>query len=569
MVKKINKMIKNIIENSNKDNEKNLIDLSQVRLVVIFGIFSILFISLFLRSVDLILLNQTPKNNFSSSNSIINEKNRADIFDRNNMLLATNVNSASIYAKPAEIINKTEASIKLASVLNNQNFSDIEKKLTSGKSFIWIKRQVSPKEHFEVNKLGIPGIKFQEELKRIFPQESLFAHVIGSVGVDNQGLSGVEKKLNKRLLDSTKSIFLTVDTRVQHALRQELYLSMKKFNAIGAAGVVMNVNSGEIIGLVSLPDFNPNIKIKPSDDAAFSRVTLGSYEMGSTFKPFTVAAALQNKVISLKDGYDATKPLKVSRFIIRDDHPKERWLSVPEIFKYSSNIGMAQMAKDLGVEKQKELLKKLGILDRSKVELSEVGKPIIPRTWREINSMTISYGHGIAVNLLQVANAYAILVNGGKKITPTILLNNDNESNGYVNNERVISEETSKKIRGLLRLTVKSGTAKKADRIGYEIGGKTGTAEKPTKGGYQKDSIITSFIGVFPMDRPRYVIAIMLDEPKGIKETHFYRSAGWTAAPTVGNIIERVGPLLDVMPTKTKNYWKNFEATYISVKSNE
>ncbi len=569
MVKKINKMIKNIIENSNKDNEKNLIDLSQVRLVVIFGIFSILFISLFLRSVDLILLNQKPKNNFSSSNSIINEKNRADIFDRNNMLLATNVKSASIYAKPAEIINKTEASIKLASVLNNQNFSDIEKKLTSGKSFIWIKRQVSPKEHFEVNKLGIPGIKFQEELKRIFPQESLFAHVIGSVGVDNQGLSGVEKKLNKRLLDSTKSIFLTVDTRVQHALRQELYLSMKKFNAIGAAGVVMNVNSGEIIGLVSLPDFNPNIKMKPSDDAAFSRVTLGSYEMGSTFKPFTVAAALQNKVISLKDGYDATKPLKVSRFIIRDDHPKERWLSVPEIFKYSSNIGMAQMAKDLGVEKQKELLKKLGILDRSKVELSEVGKPIIPRTWREINSITISYGHGIAVNLLQVANAYAILVNGGKKITPTILLNNGNESNGYVNNERVISEETSKKIRGLLRLTVKSGTAKKADRIGYEIGGKTGTAEKPTKGGYQKDSIITSFIGVFPMDRPRYVIAIMLDEPKGIKETHFYRSAGWTAAPTVGNIIERVGPLLDVMPTKTKNYWKNFEATYISVKSNE
>ncbi|PPR79292.1 MAG: Peptidoglycan synthase FtsI [Alphaproteobacteria bacterium MarineAlpha2_Bin1] len=563
-------MKKNIIENINKDNEKNLIDLSQVRLVVIFGIFSILFITLFIRSIDLILLNDKSFNSFSSNNSNIDKKNRSDIFDRSNVLLATNVKSASIYANPKEIIDKIEASSKLASVLNHQNSFDIQKKLTSGKPFVWIKRQVSPKEHFQVNKLGIPGIKFKQEVKRVFPQQSLFAHVVGSVGIDNQGLSGLEKKLNQRLLKSNKSVLLTVDTRVQHALRRELNLSMKKFDAIGAAGIIMDVDNGEIIGLVSLPDFNPNIKIKPSDDEAFSRATLGSYEMGSTFKPFTVAAALQNKIITMKDGYDATKPLKVSRFIIRDDHPKERWLSVPEIFKYSSNIGMAQMAKDLGVDKQKELLEKLGILDRSKVELSEVGKPLIPKNWREINSITISYGHGIAVSLLQVAKAYAILVNGGKKITPTLLLNDNNfipDENFY--NERVISEDTSKKIRGLLRLTVKSGTAKKADRLGYEIGGKTGTAEKPSRGGYQKDSIITSFVGVFPMDMPRYVIAIMLDEPKGIKETHFYRSAGWTAAPTVGNIIERVGPLLDVMPNKTKNYWKNFEATYISVKSNE
>ena len=551
-------------------NNKNLIDLSQIRLVVIFGIFSILFIALFIRSVDLILLNDKSKKNISKEYSIINQKNRSNIFDRSNVLLATNIKSASIYANPKEIINKNEASIKLALVLDNKDLPEIQKKLTSNKSFVWIKRQVSPKEHFEVNRLGIPGIKFQEEVKRVFPQEYLFSHVIGSVGVDNQGLSGIEKKLNQRLLESKDSVFLTVDTRIQHALRHELFLSMNRFNAIGAAGVIMNVNNGEIIGLISLPDFNPNTKEKPSDDAAFSRVTLGSYEMGSTFKPFTVAAALQHQIIDLKDGYDATKPLKVSRFIIRDDHPKKRWLSVPEIFKYSSNIGMAQMAQDLGVDKQKDLLKKLGILDRSQLELSEIGKPLIPKTWREINSMTISYGHGIAVNLLQVAKAYAILVNGGKKIYPTLLLNRSEYiSEIYSNNERVVSEETSKKIRGLLRLTVKSGTAKKADRVGYEVGGKTGTAEKPTKGGYKKDAIITSFVGIFPMDKPRYVIAIMLDEPKGIKETHFYRSAGWTAAPTVGNIISRVGPLLDVMPVNTKKYWKNFETTYISVKANE
>ncbi len=550
--------------------EKKMIDLSQVRLVVIFGIFTILFLTLFLRSVDLILLNNNS-NDFSQSNPpIIIKKNRADIYDRNNILLATNVKSASIYANPREILNKEEVSRKLARILIDQGYSGLNKKLTSNRSFVWIKRQVSPKEHFEVNKLGIPGIKFQEEIRRVFPQGSLFSHVIGSVGVDNEGLSGVEKKLNRQIISSKGPLKLSINSSVQHALKRELSLAMKKFNAIGAAGVIMDVNNGEIISLISLPDFNPNIKGKPSDDAAFSRATLGNYEMGSTFKPFTVAAALQHNIINLKDGYDATKPLRVSRFIIRDDHPKSRWLSVPEIFKYSSNIGMAQMARDLGVEKQKDFLDKLGILDSANIELSEVGKPIVPNIWREINTMTISYGHGIAVNLLQVANAYATLVNGGKKISPTLLLDeNEMITNKNLKAERVISEDTSSKIRGLLRLTVMSGTAKKADIAGYEVGGKTGTAEKPSVGGYNKDSIITSFVGVFPMDKPKYVVAVMLDEPKGIKETHFYRSAGWTAAPTVGNVISRIGPLLRVPPNKEKKYWKNFEATYISVKTNE
>ncbi len=555
---------------NNLDNlEKKIIDLSQVRLVVIFGIFTILFLTLFLRSVDLILLNN-KSNEFSKS--ILpptSKKNRVDIYDRNNVLLATNVKSASIYANPKEILNKTEVSKKLSRVLGGQEYSELKKKLTSNSSFVWIKRQVSPKEHFEVNKLGIPGINFQEEIRRVFPQGSLLSHVIGSVGVDNEGLSGIEKKLNNQITSSERPLKISIDSSVQHALKRELSLAMEKFKAIGSAGVIMNVNNGEIISLISLPDFNPNIKGKPSDDAAFSRVTLGNYEMGSTFKPFTVAAALQHNIINLKDGYDATKPLKVSRFIIRDDHPKSRWLSVPEIFKYSSNIGMAQMARDLGVEKQKKFLEKLGILDSSKIEISEVGKPIIPKIWREINSMTISYGHGIAVNLLQVANAYAILVNGGKKISPTLLLEKNQIPPNNIKVEKVISEDTSRKIRGLLRLTVMSGTAKKADIPGYEVGGKTGTAEKPSGGGYNKDSIITSFVGVFPMDKPQYVVAIMLDEPKGIKETHFYRSAGWTAAPTVGNVISRIGPLLRVLPAKEKKYWKNFEATYISVKANE
>ncbi len=557
-----------------EDNHNKLIDLSQVRLVVIFGIFSILFLVLIIRSVDLILLTDKPSTDSQSKNKIATPIIRSEIFDRNHVLLATNVVSASIYANPQEIINKIKVSNDLSLALEGVDSSELLKKLSSSKSFVWVKRQVSPREHFSVNSLGIPGVKFQKEVKRVFTQGPLFSHVLGNVDIDNQGLSGIEKKLNEKLISDESGIHLTIDSRVQHALRDELSLSMRRFSAIGAAGIVLDVNNGEILALISLPDFDPNLNKKPSDNKAFNRATLGSYEMGSTFKPFTVAAALENGIINLKDSYDATKPLRVSRFIIRDDHPKNKWLSIPEIFMYSSNIGMARMAQDLGPDQQRAFLKELGILDRPDFEISEVGKPIYPHRWKELSSMTISYGHGIAVNLLQLASAYAVLVNGGNKINPTLLVRDEKKSQNLLevtnqSSKKIISEETSQKIRGLLRLTVKSGTAKQADIQGYEIGGKTGTANKPGDGAYKKDSIITSFVGVFPMDKPKYAVAVMLDEPKGIKETHFYRSAGWTAAPTVGKVISRVGALLNVQPSKEKKYWKNFEATYISVRRNE
>jgi len=336
-----------------------------------------------------------------------------------------------------------------------------------------------------------------------------------------------------------------VDIRVQHALRDELGRAIAKFNALGAAGVVVDVNTGEVLAMASLPDFDPNHPNSVPSDNRFNRATKGVYELGSVFKAFTVAMALDTGTVNITSGYDASRPIKISRFTIRDDHAKNRWLSVPEIFMYSSNIGAAKMAVDVGGVRQEKFMSRLGLLHRSTVELPEVGDPLLPSNWGAIYSMTVGFGHGIAVSPMQMASGLSAVVNGGILMPATLL---KHESEAEIRGDRVLSRRTSDHMRRLLRLVVEKGTGGKAAIKGYVIGGKTGTAEKAGRHGYRRKALLTSFVAAFPMNAPRYVVYSLLDEPQGIKETHGFASAGWTAAPTAGRIIARIAPLLGVKP---------------------
>jgi len=331
-------------------------------------------------------------------------------------------------------------------------------------------------------------------------------------------------------------------------LRDEMIRAVAKFHAIGAAGLIMDVNNGEVLALASLPDFDPNGKQQNKDEAQFNRVTLGTYEMGSTFKVFNTAMTLDAGLAGLDDMYDATDPIRVSRFTISDFHAKRRPLSVTEIFLYSSNIGSAKMALHVGGKVQKEFLGKLGMMRRPDFELRELGDPSWPRPWPDLSTMTVAFGHGMAVSPLQLGVGVASLVNGGRLVRPTLVRYSDGVT--PVPGPQIVSEKTSRQMRYLMRLVVGSseGTGKQADVPGYEVAGKTGTADKQQAGRYRKDSRISSFVGMFPASQPRYLVFVMLDEPKGIKETFNFATAGWTAAPTAGSVIRRIAPMLGVAP---------------------
>lgn len=475
---------------------------------------------------------------------------RADILDRNGEILATNLETYSLYADTRKIKDPERVAAGLVKVLPELTMSEVEAKLKSGRSFVWIKRKLTPSQHWAVNALGVPGFNYRREEERVYPHGSLASHVLGYVDTDGNGLGGVEHFFDDTLGDkqlSDRPLKLSLDIRVQHALADELQAAMRGHEAIGAGGLVMDVNTGELLALVSMPDFDPNQSGRAQPNAMFNRVTKGLYELGSSFKTFTLAAALDDGLVSLHDGYDATKPLRVARFWIRDDHPKARYLSVPEIYTYSSNIGMAQMADDMGGKRQQAFLKSIGLLEPTPVELTEVGAPMFDKRWGRLHTMTASYGHGISVSPLNLATGIAAMVNGGRLIPATLV---HKDADAYIESRRVIKERTSGQIRRLMRMVVKEGTGSKAEAIGYRVGGKTGTAEKAkTDGrGYDRKSLISSFVGVYPMDDPKFVVFAMLDEPKGNKSTFGFAGGGWTAAPTVRNVIMRTAPILGVAP---------------------
>ena len=482
---------------------------------------------------------------------------RPDILDRNGEVLATDVRVPSLYAEPRRLIDVDEAVELLTADLPDLDATELRERLSSRRGFVWLKRDITSEQQREIYHQGLPGIGFLNENKRDYPNGAEVSHLLGRVDIDNQGTAGVEKWLDNQGLAALHlaglatdrlqtPVQLAVDLRVQHALRDELVKARDKFHAIASAGLVLNVRTGEIVAMVSEPDYDPNIPHNPRDQSLINRLTTGVYEMGSTFKAFTVAMALDSGKVTLKSSFDAHNPLHYGKFDIHDFEPMQRSLSVPEIFTYSSNIGAARIAMSMGVDAHKAFLKKMGQLDRLRTELPESAEPIVPKRWSELNTITIAFGHGLSVAPLQAVMGVGALMNGGILIPPTFLKRTEAEAQALGN--RVIKPETSAMMRYLMRLNVEKGTASKADVAGYYIGGKTGTADKVVFGRYSKTRVLTDFMAVLPADQPRYVLLIMLDEPKALPETHGFTTSGWNAVPTGGAVVARIAPLLGIEP---------------------
>lgn len=524
---------------------KQSIEIAQHRLVITGVLFALAFTIVMLRLVDVTILKEGHEPRVSRLPKSELQTERADIVDRNGVLLATSLQTGSLYANPKLVLDAGDAAAKLARVLPGLNEKEAATKLASERSFVWLRRNLTPKEQYAVNRLGIPGLFFQREERRVYPHGALTAHVVGFTDIDKRGLAGVEQYFDDRLKQSSEPLRLSIDIRAQHLVREELRGAMQEFQAIGAAAMVLDVQTGEMIAMVSLPDFDSNAPGQSEPETRFNRNTLGVYEPGSTFKIFNTAMALDYGTTTMTGGYDATKPIQVSRFTISDYKGQKRWLSVPEIFMYSSNIGSVRMALDVGRDRQREFLGRLGFLKAPAIELPEVGSPLVPSPWREINTMTASFGHGISVTPLQLVAGTAAVVNGGVQRPVTLLRRDDDRVPAGT---RVISARTSDNMRRLMRLVVEKGTAKSSNVPGYLVGGKTGTAEKIVNGRYKKDARISSFVGAFPMTAPRFVVYAMLDEPKGNKSTAGYATAGWVVAPAMGRIVTRLASLYGIAP---------------------
>jgi cell division protein FtsI (penicillin-binding protein 3) len=482
---------------------------------------------------------------------------RPDILDHNGQILATDVKTPSLFAEPRKLIDPDEAEELLTAVLPDLDRKELRERLNSNRGFVWLKREMTPKQQQEIHHLGIPGIGFLTENKRVYPNGPIVSHELGVVNIDNQGIAGIEKWIDGQGLAALhmaglatdrlqRPVQLALDLRVQFALRDELVKARAKYKAKAAAGIVLNVNTGEIAALASEPDYDPNNPREANDPTRINRLTTGVYEMGSTFKVLTVAMALDSGKATLNSTFDARQPLHYGRFAIHDYEPKHRFLSVPEIFTFSSNIGAARMALAVGVDGHKAFLKKMGQLDRLRTELPESAEPLVPKHWGELNTVTIAFGHGLSVAPLQAAMGIAATVNGGLLIKPTFLKRSHEEAMAIA--KRVLKPETSLDMRYLMRLNAEKGTATFANVQGYYVGGKTGTAEKVVNGRYSKHKLLTDFMAILPADKPRYLLLIMLDEPQPLPETHGFATAGWNAGPTAAKVIARIAPLLDIEP---------------------
>lgn len=479
---------------------------------------------------------------------------RGDIVDRNGVALARTMKGYAIRVVPERILGEKELlASQLASLFPDTTQEEFMAKLTGSRP-TYLRRRALPSEVRKVHALGEIGIEFPRENERLYPQRDLAAHILGYVDADGEGVMGMERALNDTLKDesirATPSV-LSIDSRVQAAFESELMTAMTINDARGAAGVILDVRTGEVMALASLPVFDPNKIRKESMKHQTNEVTQSVFELGSTFKPFTVAAALDaGTVTDLAVRYNAMEPIKVAGFTIKDDHSQGRYLNVPETLVHSSNIVTARIADNLGKEGMEHMIRRLGFDERPQIEIAERGKPLWPKSWGRVTNMTIAYGHGIAVTPLHLASAYAAMVNGGIWRPATLLKVEDGKE---PEGRRVFKAATSARMRQLLRMIVTSGTGKKADAPGFRIGGKTGSAEKPSAGGYNETSLVSTFAAAFPMDNPRYVVIAMLDEPKGRAETGFQRTAGWTAAPVVKAVVPRVGPMLGIVPDEHRD----------------
>jgi cell division protein FtsI (penicillin-binding protein 3) len=484
---------------------------------------------------------------------------RPDIVDRNGEILATDIRTVSIFAEPRNIYDKDEAVELLTAVLPQINATELRAKLSTKKGFVWVKREITPKQQAEVHRLGIPGIGFLPDHKRVYPNGVAAAHILGVTNLDNIGIAGIEKYIdnqgNKALNDfglvakqtDLAPIQLSIDLRAQFAVRDELAWGLEHFKAKAAAGMILDVQTGEVIALASLPDFDPNDPADALNPDRINRMNVGVYEMGSTFKAMTLAMALDSGKYNVNSTFDTRGGvLNWGRQKIHEYHGTNRVITMPEVFTHSSNIGSAKMALGIGVPGHKAFLKKMGLTDRMRTELPESAEPLVPPRWTEINTITIAFGHGLAVAPIQATAAVAAIANGGFLMTPTFLKTTPEAAMAKAT--RVLKPETSEAMRFIMRLNAVEGSAKKAAIPYYFVGGKTGTAEKVIHGRYVKNRLFTTFMAAAPMNNPKYLFVTIMDEPQGLPESGGYATAAWNSGVVTGRTIERVAPILGLPP---------------------
>ena len=527
-------------------DRKRALEVGRGRLLLTGAVLSAAFVAIGIRLFDVTVLQAGVEPRDPPPSQIARgAAAKTEIADRNGVVLAVSLGTAALYANTAWITDPDGTVRALATVLPDLDRERFAERLRISKRYVSLRRHLTPNEQYAILRLGIPGLVLEPDQRRVYPMGRLAAHVVGFSDPDGRGLAGIERQFDTKLREGSGALSLSIDIRVQHVLRNELFRAMTEHSAVGAAGIVLDTENGELLAMVSLPDFDPNRANSADAELRFNRATLGIYEMGSTFKILSTALALDAGAVTLSDRIDATRPIRISRFTIRDFHAKARVLTVPEVFIYSSNIGAAKLGLAVGSKRMRHFLADLGMFRKTPIEISENGRPLYPRRWRPINTMTVSFGHGVAVSPLHLTSAVAAVVNGGTLHAPTLL---KREPQAPPEGKRVLSRATSDKMRRLMRLVVVEGTGSKAAAAGYLVGGKTGTAEQAGRGGYKKKRLLSSFVAAFPMHRPRYVVLALLDQPRGTRETHGYATGGWVAAPVVGKTVARIGPLLGVEP---------------------
>lgn len=533
------------------ETEDEAVNVCKGRILYIIGLFLFIYMIIIVRIFNVCLVDGIQLHRESSSYyrpriGLISPVHRANITDRNGIVVATNLPTVNLYADPRKVSNAKLVAQKLANIFSDVNYEDFLIKLTRNAKFVYLKRNISPQQQAKVNALGFPELEFQPSEIRVYPQKELLAHILGATDIDNKGISGLEKSLNTRLSSSSKDLRLTVDLGIQYSIRDELLKAQKKFGTERATAILMDINTSEIIALVSVPDYDLNKRDFRNKDVKFNFATLGIYEAGSVFKVFNTALGLDSGKIKINDRFDATKPLKMGRHRITDYKVPAKWLSVGETLIHSSNIASALMALKVGKDLQIKFFKNLGMFEKiENLEIYEKGKPghRSEKSWQDDTVATTAYGYGISVTPMHIITAFSAILNGGLYTPPTLI-----QEAGNRKTRRVVSTQTSMDMRRLLRDVVIFGSAKHANIEGYEVAGKTGTANKIVDGRYVKGKNMTTFVSAFPISDPKYTLMVILDSPKGLPETFNYVTSGWNAVPTGAKIITRIAPQLNVQP---------------------
>ena len=544
----------------------NTLKTSHRRIQIVFFCMLTIVLLLVLRVFDLSMFSYNDLKPINKKETTLNI--RRNIIDRNGVILASTLPTASAYIYPKHFSNPIKSLTTISKVLDI-NINELEERLINNKHFVWLKRHLTPVQQQKLHNLGLPGIYFMNDQKRIYPQKNLFSHIVGLVDIDNNGISGLESFFDDHLKNpsNTENIKTSLDTRIQYIVKQELSDVIKLHDAIGGTAIVMDVNSGEIISSVSLPDYNPHNTQTTINKKFFNQATLGVYEMGSVLKSLTLAIGIDSGEISLNDSFDVSTPIKVDNYSIGDYRGgKGGLLSVPEILMYSSNIGVAHIIKEVGINKQKEYFKKLGMLSKINIEVPEKSSPIFPsdKRWRELRSITMSYGHGISMTPVHLIQTFSAIVNNGVFKKATIVKDQNKEDSG----KQIFKQSTSLLMNKILRLSATKGFAKKANSNQYLVGAKTGTAEKIINGKYHKKLNIALCVAAFPMNDPKYSVLILIDEPKQNKINHGFATGGMVAAPVISKIVTKIAPILGVAPIDhndpriTKALYVNYKPMY-------